>query len=500
VIFIKEQGILVDRLGALKIKSELFWAAALFLLLILILMPGIPYWLVLVPFFVIFLLVSIKYPSVGLLILAFSHSFSGLIRWKDQEVFLLAGFSTLLAVIFLLSAVTRGLVWGRFKLPIKNDDLWPSKLIFSILFLLLLLLTFNILSQGKGALTNVMMFREYILPLLIFPIAVSIFSERPRECKVILNALFVGSAIIAFVNIIHYVFDLPIARSRWVMQFEGATGLATEIPELRLIFGIPVPRMNHLLGLSGASAGGVYFITMGILGYFLLKSNSLGAWRRTLYFGCFVSLIAAILTVSLAVIVAILFVIVYLVSMSKKGRKATILVFCGMVTMPFLLLLLPALNEQNPINLAQNYVYEVWDGLIYPMLSKFDSILLGDGLGLKSGGAIGVADFANEKYAQLTDQWFFVALYQLGLIGFILTIATIVVPFWIIREKLRKEVDKSISYVVLAAGIVVAGFAGFSHGAAPIERLFSLPLFLVIAIIVSMPYKNLANFSSERVT
>ena len=256
--------------------------------------------------------------------------------------------------------------------------------------------------------------------------------------------------------------------------------------------------MNHLLGLSGASAGGVYFITMGILGYFLLKSNSIGAWRRILYFCCFVNLIAAFLTFSLAVVVAILFVIMYLVSMSKKGIKATILVFCGIFTTPILILLLRLSNEQNPINLAQNYIYDVWSGLIYPMLSKFDSILIGDGLGLKSGGAIGIADFANEKYAQLTDQWFFVALYQLGLIGFILTIATIVVPLWIIREKLRTEVDKSISYVVMGAGIVVAGFVGFSHGAAPIERLFSLPLFLVIAIIVSMPYKKITKSSSKR--
>jgi len=468
------------------VSARSFWSGLLFLFFSCLVTPGVPYWSVLPFLFIAFLVVSFSYPTVGLVFIVFTHSFSGVIRWKDQDAALLAGFGAILISLFIMSTIVRGLIQRRFKLPVYRSDWWASKLMFIVWLLFIILLIANVAGNWGGILKTVMMFREYILPLLLFPAAISALVARPQDCRSILIALFLGGVIIAGINIFHYIFELSIPRSRWVMSFDSSSGLISDYPELRVVFGlIPVPRMNHLLGLSGASAGGVYFMVIGVLGYLFAKDNQKKIWRRLLYLGSSISVVAAVMTVSLAVIVALVFAIMFLYLSLSKQKAYVSFVLGGLAVGLMVLVLLASSEGGDSLVMGLNYILEVWHGIVVPALLQFDSIFLGDGLGLKSGEALGVADFLNEKYAQTTDQWLFVAFYQLGIVGFILTCAFFALPLWMGYKISRACQRGNIGYVALGASVVIAGFLGFSHGAAPIERLFSLPLILMIAIIVA---------------
>jgi hypothetical protein len=480
-----------------RIKSRVLWTVLVFALFAATLLPGLPYWLPLPLLFVVFLYVSISYPIVGLFFLAFAHSFSGLVRWKEQDAILLSGFGTILIVLFFVGVICRGLLGLRFRIPFERTDWQASKAMFLVWLLFIALIFFNVLANWKEGMVTIMMFREYIIPLLIFPVAVSVLlSSRPSDCRGVLMALFLGCTIVGLVNIIHYIVDLPLPIPRWVRLFDATTGIAVDLPDSRIIFGsISIPRMQHILGLSGAAAGGVYFITMALMGYFLARHSPIQNWRWVLYLGSLVNTVAAFLTLSFSLAVAFGFVAIYLYLALRKGMSIARTIFVSVVVILILMLLLPDLGgESSPAGIL-DYIDRHLSKSVYPTLTGFHSFLLGDGLGLKSAGALGLSDFLNDKHNLLTDQWLLVALYQLGIIGFVLVIAFFALPLWMSFRILSCRGSGEMGYLSVVAGIVVAGFIGFSHGAAPVERLFSIPMVLAIAVIVVIAKGLLPNSS-----
>jgi len=481
-----------------KLSSRVLSTVLMFALFGGTLSPGIPYWVFLFPLLVVFLYVSISTPTLGLVFIAFAHSFSGFVRWKEQDATLLAGFGTILIVLFFVGLIARGLLGRPFRLPLEDSDWLASKIIFSVWLLFLALILLHVVATWKGGVATVMMFREYILPLMLLPIAVSLLSSRPKDCRVVLIALFLGCVSVALINIVHYVVDLPLNTPRWVTLFDGATGISTELPDIRIVFGtIPLPRMRHILGLSGAGAGGVYFITIALMGFVLARQTPIKKWRRLMYLGSLVVMIAAFLTLSFSPGVAFGFVSIYLYIASNK-RKGIVRTSVAAVVMVFMLaVLLPGLGDSDSSTGGGEYIGKMWTQKVGPALAEFDKILLGDGLGLKSAGALGLADFNNDKYGLLTDQWLLVALYQLGVLGLILVIALFALPLLMTIRILGRRRGDEIGHLSIAAGTLVAGFVGFSHGAAPIERLYSLPMMLAIAVII-VAAKGLARGPSTR--
>ena len=169
--------------------------------------------------------------------------------------------------------ITRSFLLRRFgPLFLKTRPL-TQRSYFSPLFFFIGLLMVNILSNWSGLTRSLFMFREYIIPLMLFPFVIVILYKSKDLSKKILWAFFISTVIVALVNILHYLLDLPIGEPRWVMFYDPASGMSSQYPELRTVAGIPLPRMNHLLGLSGAAAGGVYYMTMSVPVFFFIKMN-----------------------------------------------------------------------------------------------------------------------------------------------------------------------------------------------------------------------------------
>ena len=465
----------------------MLWTTVMVSLFALIMVPGIPYWLCLLPFFAVFLLGSIFYPALGLLIVAFTHNFTGLVRWKAPNALLLAGFGTILISLFLVGFVTNRLINRRPHTRSEHANWWAINGTFLVWLLFVTMIFLNIIAYWNGPVSTLMMFREYIIPLLLLPATVSMLSDRPRNCKWALLALFLGSAIVALVSIVHYAVGLPIHFPRWVTLFNPLTGSSTDIVNFREIFGLQLPRMQHLLGLSSDGAGGVYFMTMAFAGYFLARHLLLQKWRLVLYSGSLVNAVAAVLTLSFSLIVMFACVTTYQYLASiLRSRLTTIAILRHIVVGATLILIVLMLNQSisSGFDLIE-YIGRQFQKNVIPTLTAFDSFIFGDGLGLKSGGAVGVADAVlSQKHQYINDQWLLVVIYQLGVLGFFLVIAFFLLPLWMsVKVFCRRDFDE-MGLLSMVAGIIVAGFIAFMHGAAPIERLFSAPMMITIAVIV----------------
>ncbi|MEH7226817.1 hypothetical protein V7112_23760, partial [Bacillus sp. JJ1566] len=134
-----------------------------------------------------------------------------------------------------------------------------------------------------------------------------------------------------------------------------------------------------------------------------------------------------------------------------------------------------------------SYIFDMIDDFIY-RISLLDNkdILFGIGLISKS-----VTDSIILPYPKsvidllLVDQWIMVALYQMGIIGFVLMLFTLIFSFRSVYTLYQNKKIESFKIEILCAGIIIAGFFGFAHGAFIIERLFSTILFIGFSIILS---------------
>jgi len=427
-------------------------------------------------------------PILGLTFIAFAHSFSGIVRWKDPDSFLLAGFGTVFAILFILGYCFNVLLRLRFRIPILRGGWWAIKVLLLVWLSFSLLIVFNIIGNWQG-LTSVMMIREYIIPLLILPFAISALYSSRRDCRLVLGALALGCSIVALINIVHYIVGLPISLPRWVPKLNIMTGLSSEAPEFRLIYGdIALPRMMHVFGLSGAGAGGVYYITLAFTAFYLAVKMHSRVWKFSLYTGSAVNFIAGFFTLSFSIIVSAIFIVVFLsIAGHYRHRISRIslrMAFAGIFIACLLFFLSPSLGEEYEKVAVLNYIANIWSTLVSPTLSGFDGFIIGDGLGLKSGAAIFASDTTTPKGLFLTDQWLLVVLYQLGIVGFIMSLVLLILPAWMSNVLYNQGKDNEYDHYVLAAGVIIIGFLGFVHGSAVIERLFSTPVMLAIAIII----------------
>ena len=468
-------------------KKQTFWLVITLFLFVLLLFPGIPYLLVLLPLLAVFFFIAVFYPQVGLVFIAFTHSFTSIIRLKDQEALLLAGFGTILLVIYFTGVIIRGLLlpYQLHKRSVMND--WSViKTMLPVWFMFLALIFFNVIYNWSGIFSTFMKFREYIFPLLMLPFAVSVLSKKPESGRSLLVALLLGSATIGLISILHYFIGLPINLPRWVTYFDVSTGISTDLIEYRQIFGgILIPRMKPLLGLTGTGAEAAYFTTMALMGCYLAKHFPKKIYRYILYIGCILNLVAAFFALSFSSVVVFICVSAYFISaLMEKNIKSIVRVSATCLLMIILITLMsPSLSSLH-VGLF-GYVHQILFNNVIPALTDFDQLLLGIGLGLKSGGLVNLADLAlSAKYMFITDQWLLVTLYQMGILGFLLTIAFFVIPLLISIWAFHRFKTDDMRHLILSAGIIVAGFIGFVHGAAPIERLFSIPMVIAIAVIL----------------
>jgi len=228
-------------------------------------------------------------------------------------------------------------------------------------------------------------------------------------------------------------------------------------------------------------------MTMAFAGYFLARHLLTQKWRLVLYFGSLVNAAAAVLTLSFSIIVVFVCVTAYqyLASIYRRGifTRAILRNIVVGATLIIVILLLSQ-SIRSGFGLIE-YIGRHLEKNVIPSLTAFDSLIFGDGLGLKSGGVLGInAAVLSLKYQQINDQWLLVVLYQLGILGCILVIAFFALPLWMsIIVFCRRDCDEN-GPMSIVAGIIVAGSIAFMHGAAPIERLFSAPMMIAIAVII----------------
>ncbi|MFW5803805.1 MAG: hypothetical protein ACOCWG_01080 [bacterium] len=442
----------------------------------LILIPGIPYFIGFAMFFLSFIGLSLYKPLYGLYLIFFSLSFNGLIRWKMFDSFILAGFSTILVFIFILCQFILLLVNKEYRINVhfKNFIFSKSSLgfyLFVIISIFFALLTINVPLSSEKLIEMIMKYREYIIPILFIPFSISFIKKStfPR----IIEFYVYGAVIIALINIIHLLFGLPIGIPRFVLHF------SSQLPEIRSMFGIYLPRMNHILGLSTQGAGATFYTIAGIAGIYLEK-NKCSITNKLIWNLIIVVLfIASLLTVSFSMLLTIFFVFLFFKLINAKKKISLHKLLLGLPILVFFIYFL-LFSEIISIDRKQNF-FEYGIMTFFKKLTlledfNFAQIIFGIGVGLKSGMALGVANLPGSDMSNyIFDHWIFVVFYQLGFIGFFLQLLIYFFCFFIIKRNIHIGRDIENQRLLI---VIIFGSLGFLHGSVLIERLFS-PLFLL---------------------
>ena len=129
------------------------WSVTVYVLFLLILSPGVPWWLLLIPLLVVYLFITFLYPTEGICFIAFTHSFAGLVRWKEPDAVLLAGFGTILVVVTLVGTIYRGLLTHMTHAFLKRSIGIPSKAMLLVWSLFTALILLNVIANWKGMLS-----------------------------------------------------------------------------------------------------------------------------------------------------------------------------------------------------------------------------------------------------------------------------------------------------------------------------------------------------------
>jgi hypothetical protein len=466
----------------LKLKKNIIYEISLFLFLFLSIFPSKIFLLGIVSYYISFLYISLKNIDISIKFIAFTVAFSGIIRLNEFRNPLLAGFGTIQILLLFLAYLLY-----IFKNKIEINLYFQKKLIFFI-GLLCSFLTVIILKVFIDD-TNIEKFlfiaREYFIPFLLLPIVIYALQKNIYLIKSIALYFFIGTSIIALLNIYHYFFGINgLEISRMVMYFDSSNFYQ------RTIAGISIPRMQHILGLSSAGAGAAFYVTAAYIGYYCTKNKKNMIVKTIFILLIIILIIASILTVSFTGMVTVLF-ISFIIFLFSRSKLKFLLLFI-FIFLLFLILFTPIISTGglNSKTLF-DYILFMLDRIVsMTNMLNIKELLFGNGMGLKSGIALGIGDMAGTlKASFFSDKWIFIVFFQLGLIGLVLSVLLTVLPI-IYLYRLRKKLSKNNYIYIIIPLLFLVGSMSFVHGYMLIERLFSRLVVFSFAMIYVLYKQN----------
>ena len=400
---------------------------------------------------------------IGVLVLASSSSLNGFVRMYDLENPITASF------IFLLACLLLSILLVIFVSKNKHTIPRASSNFVAMYALILCLLVIYSISGSVSLFSFFLYLREYFVPILVFFIFLHVLKKDLYLFNKIIIFIVFPAAIVAIVNIYHYFFGLDIVFNQYVN--------GNMSPSIRSLFGFPMPRLSHILGLGGPATGGLFYMLVSILSLLVVKHQKRFLSILLLTSSVILAL-ASILTISSSVILPVLFFVfwLFIFKLSYHPSRFRLLIF--ITAMPFLLLILfyPfGINESY--DSIFNYAFF---GFIGKFLNNFQDFTFLDhifGLGLSLPGKGGELKGAIQI---LADRWIFTLYVQFGLIGFVVFLI-----FWaypILKIIFNKtKLCTNLESILFISGFIIIGSFTVAHGAGILYRLITPILMLAFA-------------------
>lgn len=413
------------------------------------------------------------------LIVATLIPLNGLVRWGDLDNPLAAGLFTLVLLLIGLITFFKYAVSRSSQLRLVNSG--QTRIVVALVAVLLTILFVHSVRLMSSPVVFLLVTREYLVVFLVIPIVYRAYNQKSHLALAFFETLFWVSAIVGLLNLIHLFWGIPsLHESRWVTLRGVDYGAQT-----RTIAGTTLPRMQHLLGLSTQGAGATFYVIQGFIGAFMVRRSGWSRRTRSLaLLSCSILFLAAALTVSMSLMVTTIVLLLYSV-IQVINRKKTIQSY-ALFLLIILFTVFIAMSSSFTTGTQQvelvSYGIESFIAPAFELLEQysFGEVLFGSGLVLRSGGRLGANLTSNSGVA--VDRWVFTILLQTGLLGF-----TVVLFLWIatIKQAIQGVSSRSnheTCRLRWMSGAVAVGLIGFSHGAAPVERLFSPMFFAVVAL------------------
>lgn len=426
--------------------------------------------LFLIFFLILFLSLSLLSFRATTIITIVFIPLAGLIKWSGSENMLTILFQTCIYLIALGATFIHVVVRGRFKI-----DSLPIFLFFPFIPFILIIF-FHILITGfESPALGLALFRQYILSTLLFFVFFYALKKKAISVLEIISLIIVVTTLISIINIAYYFGWLESNYPRYIINPK----FGLNIPQTRGIFGIEIPRSQHLLGLGSQGGGSVFYAIICSLSLLLMsmlkgKKKILAALASVILFIAGAKIFSGSFVMSLFFIGVFILIINY-------GLKSKILFFFKMLVL--LMGIVYVLSVQNFSIGSQNQLFSYGKVfLVFGVELLSDAIsglnLLGKGMGYASNFDIDGAGYDVGFF----DTWIFSVVPQIGLIGFLSMIASW--TYWIILIIRRNRQNASNYFQSAIIGIILMGSFGYVHQAVFIDRLM-VPLLMVALSILS---------------
>lgn len=465
-------------------------AAIILLVLVSVFMTGAvkSIALIFVLIFIFWMAISYSYD----ILIYFSISLTpltGILRWDDLGNFVSASFVSLVYFFLVIVLFLRVVSSGCLNIPRKGRNVFLANLF------LIIVLVIGCVAQIHDPVFFALTFREFVLPAILFFACYSLIKNDKQKIYYVIYSIFITSGLVATLNLAHYFYGLSIVIDNRVMAL-GGEGTAV----YRSVFGFDIYRLQHILGLSTQGAGGTFYTIMSSLGL-LLVSHVKSSLHKLLI--CSFSLIlffAALLIVSLSTVVTLIIVVVaryYWVCQKRKKIGGFLGLVFLMLPISFLLLFnLEVTAGGVKLNIL-DYAYESFISKAIDLVTNLDfyDFLFGFGLIAKGGSGLTGVIYTADVSSFVIDRWVFVALFQLGFMGF-----SIMIFSWLFNIIKSASISCNDQCDVLgykACFIVFLACYGFSHGAAIIDNLFSPIYFLCAGVLAGLRTYTQDKFSFD---
>ena len=422
----------------------------------------------------IFSIWSLRYTAI---IAIFLIPLAGLIKWTGGATAFIILFQSIMFIVALLTT---------FFHVVLNQGLKVSsipKTLFLPFTPFIVILTYHTLIVAVDSpIRGLAYFREYILPLLLFFVFFYALKNKSISVTSILYTLSISTTLVAVVNLLHYFFGLESEYPRYV-SVDGFP----DTPQLRGIFGLIIPRAQHLLGLGSQGGGAVFYAITGFLS--LLLAQTLRRWEKIILVCCAMVLFLAGAVVFsgsfiLSLIFLALFYKLFATNTTRSVTKTSISLV--LISMPgYILLSNNMLIGSHSQFLSYGFVFiDYGIALLEYAITNF--IMFGHGLEL-----LGFYETNNDISKPIYfDTWIFSVTPQIGLFGFLSMVLSWF--YWILLVTLKNDKNKAFHIENATVGIILVGSLAYSHQAAFVARLM-MPLIIIALSILAFKYSSLSS-------
>ena len=425
-------------------------------------------------FLILFLTFSVRSFRAAVIISIVLIPLAGVIKLNGSETNLTILFQSIMFLIVIAATFFHVVILSRFKISkLPLSPFLPFIPFFLIVWWHILVVAIENPTIGAAY------FREYIIPFLLFLVYFYALKKKAISVIEIISLLVVATTLVSVLNLAHYFVGISAEYPKYI----HTSNFSKQIYE-RAVFGVSLPRSQHLLGLGSQGGGAVFYAIVGSLS--LLLASVLRGPKKTLAIFAAIALFAAgAFVISGSFIITLFAIGLYLNVVNPSFRKRylqVIKILPWVVVFSYLLLSKTVfqMGSQNQLLSYGQIFVEYGIGLFKSIATE--KLLFGVGPEL-------LGAYGNEAKQSLMfnfDTWVFSALPQTGLLGFLSLLISW--AYWIFRTVVvsRHNIAPRIQQAVV--GIILIGAFGYVHQVAFMSRLM-IPL-LMIALAITAVNSN----------